>query len=38
MNRITIEPVFIITKNTFGRTGKFKKVFDSIDEILKKIN
>lgn len=38
MNKITIEPIFIITKNTFGRTGKFKNVFDNIDEILKKIN
>lgn len=35
LDSLTTEPVFIITQTTFGRTGKFKEVFDNIENILK---
>lgn len=35
LDSLTTEPVFIITQTTFGRTGKFKEVFNNIENILK---
>lgn len=35
LNSLTTEPVFIITQTTFGRTGKFKEIFNNIESILK---
>lgn len=35
LDSLTTEPVFIITQTTFGRTGKFKEIFDNIENILK---
>ena len=35
LDSLTTEPIFIITQTTFGRTGKFKEVFNNIENILK---
>ena len=35
LDSLTTEPIFIIKQTTFGRTGKFKEVFDNIENILK---
>lgn len=36
LDMLTTEPIFDISEHTFGRNGKFKKIFDNIDNIIKK--
>lgn len=36
LDMLTTGPIFDISENTFGRTGKFKKIFDNIDDIIKR--
>jgi hypothetical protein len=36
LDMLTTEPIFDINEHTFGRNGKFKKIFDNIDDIIKR--
>lgn len=33
---LTTGPIFDISEHTFGRNGKFKKIFDNIDDVIKR--
>lgn len=36
LDMLTTGPIFDISEHTFGRNGKFKKIFDNIDDIIKR--
>lgn len=36
LDMLTTGPIFNISEHTFGRNGKFKKIFDNIDDIIKR--
>lgn len=36
LDSLTTGPIYIIKQQTFGRTGKFKEVFDNIEDIIKR--
>lgn len=36
LDMLTTGPIFGINENTFGRNGKFKKIFDNIEDIIKR--
>lgn len=36
LDMLTTGPIFDISEHTFGRNGKFKKIFDNIDDIMKR--
>lgn len=38
LDMLTTGPIFDISEHTFGRNGKFKKIFDNIDDIMKRVN
>lgn len=36
LDMLTTGPIFNINEHTFGRNGRFKKIFDNIDDIIKR--
>lgn len=36
LDMLTTGPIFDISEHTFGRNGRFKKIFDNIDDIIKR--
>ena len=38
LDMLTTGPIFDISEHTFGRNGKFKKIFDNIDDIMERVN
>lgn len=36
LDMLTTGPIFDISEHTFGRNGKFKKIFNNIDDIIKR--